>query len=199
MNFIQKMYQNTLNIERSEFIALIFPLNAKEELHEILKNMRKTYPKATHYTYAYILGNLGDTAASSDDGEPSGTAGMPILDVLKKNEMTNILCVVIRYFGGIKLGAGGLIRAYSSATSHVLSSATIYEQKKIFIYEAIFDYPYIDRLLKIIPEKQIMTTSYLESVRIVFYLLNQDLSFLNEYQHLILISYIGEDDILFEK
>ena len=84
MNFIQKMYQNTLNIERSEFIALIFPLNAKEELNEILKNMRKTYPKATHYTYAYILGNLGDTAASSDDGEPSGTAGMPILDVLKK-------------------------------------------------------------------------------------------------------------------
>ena len=62
-----------------------------------------------------------------------------------------------------------------------------------------FDYPYIDRLLKIIPEKQIMTTSYLESVRIVFYLLNQDLSFLNEYQHLILISYIGEDDKLFEK
>ena len=116
MKTIKEIYTSTIIIQKSEFICHIFPVNTVEEANTHLANIRKKYYDATHNCYAYIYGDNGEYARCSDDGEPSQTAGVVILDVLKKNELTNCLAVVTRYFGGIKLGASGLVRAYSSTT-----------------------------------------------------------------------------------
>ena len=107
-------------INKSIFIASLFRVNNVEEVNNILSDIRKKYSDATHNTYAYIVDNHNK---SSDDKEPSGTAGIPILEVLIKNELNNILCVVTRYFGGIKLGAGGLVRAYTKAAVTAVNEA----------------------------------------------------------------------------
>lgn len=107
-------------INKSIFIASLFRVNNVEEANNILSDIRKKYSDATHNTYAYIVDNHNK---SSDDKEPSGTAGIPILEVLIKNELNNILCIVTRYFGGIKLGSGGLVRAYTKAASLAVNEA----------------------------------------------------------------------------
>ena len=103
-----------IEIKNSKFIGCLFKINCKEEVTQLLETVKNTYKDATHYCYAYIL---EDSQKASDDGEPGGTAGMPILNVLQSNNLINVLAVVIRYFGGIKLGAGGLLRAYSEAAN----------------------------------------------------------------------------------
>ena len=122
MKSIQKEITNEIIINKSRFITIITNINDINKIKEKLEEIKKTYKDATHYCFAYIIQNH---EKCSDNGEPSGTAGMPILNVLKQNNLTNILCVVIRYFGGIKLGAGGLIRAYSTSASEALKKATI--------------------------------------------------------------------------
>ena len=122
MKSIQKEITNEIIINKSRFITILTNINDIDKIKEKLENIKKQYKDATHYCYAYIINNH---EKCSDNGEPSGTAGMPILNVLKQNDLTNVLCVVIRYFGGIKLGAGGLIRAYSSSASEALNKATI--------------------------------------------------------------------------
>lgn len=114
---IDKTYQISQVINKSEFICTLVPVTSQEEAMEKLNSLRKKYYDATHNCYAYITGLQGEYARFSDDGEPSQTAGIVILDVLKKNELTNVLACVTRYFGGIKLGASGLVRAYSSSTA----------------------------------------------------------------------------------
>ena len=109
--------QNEIIIKKSRFISLMYEINSKEEVDKILEELKKEHKKARHFPYAYKLNN---TAKKSDDKEPSGTAGLPIYNIIEKNNLNNTLIVVIRYFGGIKLGAGGLIRAYSSAASGLL-------------------------------------------------------------------------------
>ena len=108
---------NTIIINKSKFIALTYHIDNLNEINNLLDKVKKEYKDATHYCYAYILDNI---EKANDDGEPSGTAGLPILNVLKKEKLNHVLCVVVRYFGGIKLGAGGLIRAYSNATKEVI-------------------------------------------------------------------------------
>ena len=105
-------------IKNSRFITVLIKINDQEEIKKHLEHIKKEYPRATHYCYAYKLGNTIKKA--SDDKEPSGTAGIPMLNVLEKEDITNILAVTIRYFGGIKLGAGGLIRAYSKSVKETL-------------------------------------------------------------------------------
>ena len=129
---------NSITIKRSEFITNLIPVTNEQEIEEYLKNLRKKYYDATHNCYAYILGTNNEIKyKASDDGEPSRTAGVPILDSLQKNNLTNCLCVVTRYFGGIKLGAGGLVRAYSESASSAISLITdleeIIEKTKITI------------------------------------------------------------------
>ena len=106
--------------KHSKFITIVDTVTSKEEIKSYLTNIKSIYPKATHYCYAFIL---PDTKGMSDDKEPAKTAGQPILTVLEKNNMINIIAVVIRYFGGIKLGPGGLIRAYSSGVKECLKEA----------------------------------------------------------------------------
>lgn len=108
-----------LEIKKSKFIGLYFPVKSQDEVMEILNNLKKEHKKATHICYAYRLTNPFSEKAF-DDGEPSGTAGKPILNVLQKQDKKDSLLVVIRYFGGIKLGAGGLVRAYSKTASETL-------------------------------------------------------------------------------
>lgn len=122
MKSIQKEITSEIIINKSRFITILTNINDIDKVKEKLEEIKKKYKDATHYCYAYIINNH---ERCSDNGEPSGTAGMPILNVLKQNDLTNILCVVIRYFGGIKLGAGGLIRAYSTSASVTLNKATI--------------------------------------------------------------------------
>lgn len=113
-----------LIIKNSKFITLMYKIDNELMIKDILSNVRIEYPDATHYCYAYILDNI---KKSSDDGEPSGTAGIPILKVLESNNLTNILVIVIRYFGGIKLGANGLIRAYSKGVANAIKENTLSE------------------------------------------------------------------------
>lgn len=114
-------YQKT--IEKSKFIAEIRNINAKKEMDIFLEEMKKKWPNATHYVYAYRI--LPNDIKASDDGEPSKTAGFPILNVLEKKELNNIGCIVIRYFGGIKLGTGGLVRAYTNTVVEALEDKII--------------------------------------------------------------------------
>ena len=122
MKSIQKEITSEIIINKSRFITILTNINDIDKVKEKLEEIKKQYKDATHYCYAYIINNH---EKCSDNGEPSGTAGMPILNVLKQNDLTNILCIVIRYFGGIKLGAGGLIRAYSTSASVALNKAII--------------------------------------------------------------------------
>ena len=122
MYVIDKDISNEIIIKNSKFITFLFKVETKSEIENKLELIKKTHPKATHYCYAYIIQNK---EKASDNGEPSGTAGVPILNVLKKNNLSNILCVVIRYFGGIKLGAGGLVRAYSNSCSEAIKCTNI--------------------------------------------------------------------------
>ncbi len=107
----------TLEVKKSKFIAYYYKLDSLEEINAILIELKKEHKKARHLPYAYKIQNQ---IKKSDDKEPSGTAGMPILNIIEKNNLDNTLIVVVRYFGGIKLGAGGLIRAYGNASKEVI-------------------------------------------------------------------------------
>ncbi len=109
-----------LEVKKSKFLAFRYDLTAVEEVEQILTALRREHKKARHFCYAYVYSRDMVVEKCSDDKEPSGTAGYPILNVIKKKELTNTLVVVVRYFGGIKLGAGGLTRAYTKAASSVL-------------------------------------------------------------------------------
>ncbi|MBQ7140176.1 MAG: YigZ family protein [Bacilli bacterium] len=134
-------------INKSKFIVCLIKLN-KLDINNELNELKKNYKGANHYCYAYIFKNY---EKCSDDGEPSGTAGIPILNVLKKNNLNNVLCVVVRYFGGIKLGAGGLVRAYSNTVSETIRESIIIENieyktlKLEFSYDSLKDIEYILR------------------------------------------------------
>ncbi|ROU02175.1 YigZ family protein [Marinobacter sp. R17] len=118
--------EREIDIKKSRFIARVAPVNSREEAMAFLERARADFPDARHHCWAYQIGRPGAAtqAAMNDDGEPSGTAGKPILNVIQHKDMGDIMVVVIRYFGGIKLGAGGLVRAYAGATEAVLSEVT---------------------------------------------------------------------------
>ncbi len=115
--------ENTLEIKRSKFITVLKRCHSETEAKAFLDMVRKTYPEASHYCFGYIFGEHQEVQRYDDDGEPSQTAGMPILEVLKKQDLTDVLCVVVRYFGGVKLGGGGLIRAYAKSASEAVEKA----------------------------------------------------------------------------
>ena len=109
--------QSYYEISKSKFYGYKYGINSATEVKTILDNLKLEHKKARHFCYAYIVDDNGAKEKASDDGEPKGTAGMPILNVLKHKKIRNVLLVVVRYFGGIKLGAGGLVRAYTKTAS----------------------------------------------------------------------------------
>ena len=120
-----ELFQSEMEIKKSIFITHIIPITSEEEALERLGELRKKYKDATHNCFAWRIGTERVLEKSSDDGEPQGTAGHPMLHVLQMKELTNVLAVVTRYFGGIKLGAGGLTRAYSGALAEAVKAAPI--------------------------------------------------------------------------
>lgn len=114
-----------IEIKKSRFLTYLIPIESEADFQEELAAIRKEHYKATHHCQAFILGDDSMIQRMSDDGEPAGTAGVPMLEVLKQENLTYVMAVVIRYFGGVKLGSGGLIRAYSNAVSEALKEATI--------------------------------------------------------------------------
>lgn len=148
MKSIGKNSTSTLVIQKSKFITELIKINTKEEALLKIENIKNNYKGATHYCYAYIIDHY---KRFSDDGEPNGTAGMPILNVLENNDLNYILCVVVRYFGGIKLGTGGLVRAYTKAVTTGLENNKIKEIEPGYKIKITFPYDYsklIDNLLK---------------------------------------------------
>lgn len=193
---INEIYENKISINKSDFIAILYPISSKEDIILALDDAKTKYPKATHYCYAGTIGEHRSWATYQDDGEPKGTAGPPILDVIDHHQLTNTLCVVIRYFGGIKLGAGGLVRAYSKATAEVLKLATYMEKKKVYGYQLTFPYHLINQLDLKLDEKSIINNkSFLKDVSYDIYLHEDDLSFLSELKHLIKIEKTKDDYI----
>lgn len=178
-----------LEIKKSKFISKIYKVNTIDEINNILLDLKEKYNDATHHCYAYII---NDIKKSSDDGEPGGTAGIPILQVLEKNNLNYILCVVIRYFGGIKLGAGGLVRAYTKSISELIRNSQIielipgYKVKLTILYE---EQKRIDYILKNYKHEKIYNNE-------VIYLINipkDDLLLLQNYNYEII------NEILIEK
>ena len=131
--------ENTIN--RSRFISKCFPVKNEDEAVALLASVRAQYPDASHTCYAYRAGERGEAARYSDAGEPSGTAGMPIFEVLRTNGLTNVLVTVTRYFGGILLGTGGLARAYGGGAAEAVKLAGKIERIPAGIFELRVDYP----------------------------------------------------------
>jgi uncharacterized YigZ family protein len=141
--------------KNSKFFGYGFPLTSEEELKPIIENLKKQHPNAGHFSYAYQLGEDKTTYRANDDGEPSNSAGMPIYGQLQSFSVTNALVVVVRQFGGVKLGVGGLISAYKTAAQLTLESCNIVEKTVDIQYQILFDYKNMNRIMRIIKEKQL--------------------------------------------
>jgi len=133
----------------SKFIAFAFPIAKVNEFKEKLDNVKKQHPKATHHCFAYRLGEDRNTYRVSDDGEPSGTAGRPILGQIDSNQLTNVLVIVVRYFGGTLLGARGLINAYKTAASFALQTTQVIQKPVFTKYRLEFDYTLTNDIMMI--------------------------------------------------
>lgn len=158
--------QAELEIKKSRFICSLKRIESEEEAKEFIQKIKKEHWKANHNCSAFVLGEQNEIQRSSDDGEPSGTAGVPMLEVLKKNELMNVAAVVTRYFGGTKLGAGGLIRAYSGAVANALHEIGIVQgilQQEVF---TTIDYSLLGKLQHYLEQKnlQVKDTQFLENV-----------------------------------
>ncbi len=143
----------------SKFLSFAIPVNSSEEIKEIIKDFRKKYYDARHVCYAYVLGAERSDFRVNDDGEPSGTAGRPIIGQINSNNLTNILIVVVRYFGGILLGTGGLIVAYKEASANALKNASIIEKEITNFYELQFNYYVMNDVMQILKQNNIEVIS----------------------------------------
>ncbi|HDP75787.1 MAG TPA: YigZ family protein [Bacteroidales bacterium] len=136
----------------SKFIAKAFPVKTEEQVKSIIDQVKEEYYDARHHCYAYILGPKGDKWRANDDGEPSGTAGKPIHGQLLSFNLTNVLVVVIRYFGGKKLGVSGLINAYKTAAHDALANAKIFTRTVDAIYRVTFGYTMINKAMRLVKD-----------------------------------------------
>lgn len=143
----------------SKFIAYAFPIKSEEEIKEYLEEIKKEHWKARHHCYAWRLGTDGNMYRANDDGEPSGTAGKPILGQLDSFEITDTLVVVVRYFGGTKLGVGGLINAYKSAAIDALTKVEIIEKTIDNYYEIIYDYSVTSQIMNFVNHYELKIVS----------------------------------------
>ncbi len=166
---IKDAAQDEFTEKRSRFIGYAKPVTTEAEATAFIEEIRKKHWDAKHNVYAYVL-REGNTQRYSDDGEPQGTAGVPTLDVLKKQGVTDCVVVVTRYFGGILLGGGGLVRAYSHAASIALQAAGIVEMRSFTSCETTLDYNLYGRLPAIIAELsgKVTDTEFADSVHVKF-------------------------------
>ena len=168
MKTIKNNIEDELIIKNSKFITNIFRINNSNDIEKYLTQIKNKYSDATHNCYAYIYENI---RKCSDDGEPSGTSGIPMLQVLEKKEISNLLVIVTRYFGGIKLGASGLIRAYTSSVTTALDKVDLVELIKGNNIDIIFNYDIIKKIDYLLKDKTILEKEFNNDIR---YNLNVD-------------------------
>ncbi len=153
MQTIKENIADKYEIKQSKFITLLYKINSIDDINMYLQEVKNNYKDATHYCYAY---KFNGSQKFSDDGEPGGTAGLPIVEVLNKKDINNVLCIVVRYFGGIKLGAGGLVRAYTKAVCNAIDKCQIIILDKGYLIrinlnydeQKKYDYLFKDKIIK---------------------------------------------------
>ena len=168
--------------KKSKFIANLFYIENREEAEDIIKMQKKKYYDARHNCYAFrVLGEDGIIEKSSDDGEPSGTAGAPMLNILSKMEITNVLVIVTRYFGGILLGTGGLVKAYSNSTKLALEKAEISMLEEGFVYKLELNYSDLENFKYFMKnnEIKILKEEYFENVKLSIFVPKNKIDCLN--------------------
>ena len=144
----------TYTEKRSKFLAFAFPVSTVEEVKELVDTHTKKYYDARHVCYAYMLGHERLNFRANDNGEPSGTAGKPILGQINSNELTDILIIVVRYFGGVKLGTSGLIQAYKAAAAEAIAAATIVEKTVDEQITIAFEYTLMNQVMRVVKEEE---------------------------------------------
>lgn len=165
-------------INKSRFITKLYMMN-DINIDNILNEIKNEYKNATHYCYAYIIDNI---EKAYDDGEPTSTAGLPILNVLKKNNLNHVLCVVIRYFGGIKLGSGGLIRAYSNSVIKAINESEIIELIESYKVRIQFNYNDTNEINSICNKYKIIYKEFDEEVIYELYIPISDYEYFKHYK-----------------
>ncbi len=165
MRSIQKQVVSEIEINKSTFINYLIPVTSIEEIDQQLMDVKTRYSDATHHCYAYLLGEHQEIQKYSDDGEPSKTAGLPMLEVLKKHDVTDVLSITIRYYGGIKLGAGGLVRAYTKSCATSIQEASFTTLQSFQTLEIIIPFDEIGHVEKYIRDHlKLLETTYDEMV-----------------------------------
>ena len=158
-----------LRENKSRFLAYVFPVTNKQAVNNYLQKLKAEHPKADHFCFAYLL-DENRNQKYSDDGEPAGTAGLPILNVLQKKNLDEVLAVVVRYFGGIKLGASGLTKAYRNCLTQALRNATFVTKTEVALYRLVVPYNIKDTLNKFLTKNcEIVSCDYETDVTYVFY------------------------------
>ena len=154
----------------SKFISYAFPVKTEEEIKQEIANLRKEHASARHHCFAFRLGADKQFYRSNDDGEPSGTAGKPIFNQIQSQDLTNILIVVVRYFGGILLGVSGLINAYKNAAADALNNASIIEKTSNEEYEVLFEHTEMNEVMKIIKEEktEVLSKNFNNTCKLMF-------------------------------
>lgn len=171
-----------LIIKNSKFISLIFRVYNKDEVNDILDSIKKEYPNATHYCYGYVIDS---DVRANDDNEPSGTAGYPILNQITSNSLNYTLIVVVRYFGGIKLGAGPLTRTYAKVARDVIRDNNIIELEKGYDIDIIFNYNNIKDIDYILGNSKVINKSFDENITYNVYVNKSVLDKLSKYNTII--------------
>ena len=161
MYTIKKNVTTEIIINKSRFIGILLPVDNIEDINNILNNIKNEYKDATHYCYAYIIDN---TKRFNDDGEPGGTAGMPILNVIEQNNLNHVLIVVVRYFGGIKLGAGGLVRAYSKISSECIKQSKLTILEDGYLVSIKLNYNNIKDVDNLLKNEKIIDKNFMEDI-----------------------------------
>ena len=169
--------ENIIIINKSKFITNIFYINNLNDINIYLNKIKEKYKDATHHCYAYIINN---TKRFNDDGEPNGTAGMPILDCLEKNKLNHTVCIVTRYFGGIKLGAGGLVRAYSNSISNALKNSKFFKLKDGYKIKITFEYNNSKQIDNLVKDYEITKKKYGKVITYELLITNDFLNKLNK-------------------
>ena len=159
---IKDKSEGTYTELRSKFLAFAHPVSTVDEAMALVEQYQKKYYDARHVCWAYMVGAERETFRSNDTGEPSGTAGKPILGQINSNELTNIIILVVRYFGGVKLGTSGLIVAYRTAAAEAIAAATIEERQVEATYDFSFEYPLMTAVMKVVRDMnaRILEQSY---------------------------------------
>ena len=175
--------EHEIVIQKSRFIAHVMRAETEEDAQDFIQKIKKEHWNATHNCSAYLIGEHDQIQKANDDGEPSGTAGVPILEVLKKKHLKDTVVVITRYFGGIKLGAGGLIRAYGKATSEGIEATGVVERRLMRVMSTKIDYTWLGKIenelrLSIYEIKEI---HYLDSVEIETYVEEADVQHFTDW------------------